>query len=41
MIGTRPTFPVTKELSETVVTGQWPKVETQVRHGCESLASVE
>ena len=34
MTGTRPTFylvPVTQELSDAVITGQWPKVETRVR----------
>jgi len=33
MIGTRPTFylvPVTQELSDAVITGRWPKVETKV-----------
>jgi len=33
MIGTRPTFylvPVTKELSDAVITGQWPKAATEV-----------
>jgi hypothetical protein len=33
MTGTRPTFylvPVTQELSDAVITGQWPKVETKV-----------
>jgi hypothetical protein len=33
MAGTRPTFylvPVTKELSEAVITGRWPDVETEV-----------
>lgn len=33
MIGTRPTFylvPVTQELSDAVITGRWPEVETKV-----------
>ncbi|KAH9969339.1 hypothetical protein BJV74DRAFT_784753, partial [Russula compacta] len=33
MVGTRPTFyfvPVTRELSDAVITGQWPDVETKV-----------
>ncbi|KAI0285459.1 hypothetical protein BGY98DRAFT_946046 [Russula aff. rugulosa BPL654] len=33
MVGTRPTFylvPVTRELSDAVITGQWPEVETKV-----------